>query len=611
MKKTILIFAFMGMAASLYAGPVSPEKALQVAERVLSVQSTKASGDIRIIWDGESAATKADAQAPAFYVVGRDGGGFVIVSGNDNVRPVLALSYTNRFQVEGMPCNVSAWMERIKRYSQSATEATPEVKAQWEALEQTKSDVLPVESVTQVSTLPFTVEWNQRDPANLFCPKVNGEDSKSVCGCVPLAISEIMTWFGYPESGTGTVEAYITNENTDTATRIDSHELGTTYQWTELQKLDTADEFYAEANTDLGRNLGQLVYDVGTILQVNYSSTGTGGTLDCLPQLCSFMGYSKNAVPRMSGDGYPAWKWDQMLIEQLNDHPIYYSATDFDQDMGHAYVVDGYGKYLDSDWVFHFNFGWGGYCNGWYYSDYQHTPDNDYFEYVDALFDFKPDPDNKSSYVYELSFYDLAKAYDLNGWGLSNDQRGMLFNRSNNKITVGCYAIQNSGSVVYSGSLGVFHERKDGTLGEAPVSSKEMRLGCGYIRVYEEFTVTLTGDEVLGDKYALYSKSVADDDYHPFFVVNPSCVLTEAPVYPATFIKTEASYHVNDYFYFRLTNHDITYTNAVWTITDPSKETIICNQADDRFKLTKAGKYKIKVTPRQGGETVVAVITVN
>ena len=132
MKKTILIFAFMGMAASLYAGPVSPEKALQVAERVLSVQSTKASGDIRIIWDGESAATKADAQAPAFYVVGRDGGGFVIVSGNDNVRPVLALSYTNRFQVEGMPCNVSAWMERIKRYSRSATEATPEVKAQWE-----------------------------------------------------------------------------------------------------------------------------------------------------------------------------------------------------------------------------------------------------------------------------------------------------------------------------------------------------------------------------------------------------------------------------------------------------------------------------------------------
>lgn len=611
MKKTILIFAFMGMAAGLYAGPVSPEKALQVAERVLSVQSTKASGDIRIIWDGESAATKADAQDPAFYVVGRDGGGFVIVSGNDNVRPVLALSYTNRFRVEGMPCNVSAWMERIKRYSRNTTESTFEVKAQWDAFAQTKSDVLPIEEVTQVSTIPFTVEWNQRDPANLFCPIVTTETKRSVCGCVPLAMSEIITWFGYPEKGTGTVAGYITNAYEYNATQIASHELGTVYQWTELQKLDTAEEFYAEAETDLGRNLGQLVYDVGTILQVDYSSSGTGGNLYRLPQLCSFMGYSKNAVSRVREDGYPAWKWDQMLIEQLNDHPIYYSASDYVHDMGHAYVVDGYGKYMGSDWVFHFNFGWGGYCNGWYYSDYQHTPDEDEFEDVDALFDFTPDPGGMTSYIYELSFYDLAKAYDLSDWGLSDDQRGMFFNRASNRITIDCYAIQNSGSVDYSGSLVVFHERKDGTPGEAPVSSTGISLELGYVDVYEGFSIPLTGNEVLGDKYALYYKSVDEEGYHPFFIVNPSNVLTEAPVYPAAFIKTAAAYHVNDYFYFRLTNHDYTYADAVWTITDPSKETTVCNQADDRFQLTKAGKYKIKVTPKQGGETIVAVINVN
>lgn len=609
MKKIILFFAFMGMAASLYAGPVSPEKALQVAERVLSVQSTKASGAIRIIWDGESAATKADAQAPAFYVVGRDGGGFVIVSGNDNVRPVLALSYTNRFQVEGMPCNVSAWMERIKRYSRSATEATPEVKAQWELFEETKAGRVPdnPEALTGVyypKNTP-TVEWDQMEPGNLLMPTVPHESERSVSGCVPLAIAEILTWFGYPEKGTGTVESYVTNAGSSYAKTIPAHELTTYYDWEGLQSLNTHENFQAQCTdgdtTELGWNAAHLIYDVGTLIQVNYSSSGTGGSENrIVSQFSEHMGYSRNAVLRGREYGYPAWKWDQMLVEQVREHPVYYGG--YSDEGGHAYVLDGYGYYNGSV-VFHFNFGWSGMCNGFYTSDYQSLedprwPDEDFgeYSYVDALFDFAPDPDKQTSFVYELSY----------------SEGGLSIKGSGSNRSVSADRLFNSGNVSFSGAVSLFRLDKDGRQDANPLGSRTIN----NLAVYGSTgncSISLSGASgalALGDKYAFYYRPTGGE-YKQVLGHTASSAVAEVPVYPAAFIKTEASYHVNDYFYFRLTNHDITYTDAVWTITDPSMETIICNQADDRFKLTKAGKYKIKVTPRQGGETVVAVITVN
>ena len=610
MKKTILIFAFMGMAAGLYAGPVSPEKALQVAERVLSVQSTKASGDIRIIWDGESAATKADAQDPAFYVVGRDGGGFVIVSGNDNVRPVLALSYTNRFQVEGMPCNVSAWMERIKRYSRSANEATPEVKAQWELFEETKAGRVPdnPETLTGVyypKNTP-TVEWDQTEPGNLLMPTVPHESERSVSGCVPLAIAEILTWFGYPEKGTGTVESYVTNAGSSYAKTIPAHELTTYYDWEGLQSLNTHENFQAQCSdgdtTELGWNAAHLIYDVGTLIQVNYSSSGTAGNENrIVSQFSEHMGYSRNAVLRGREYGYPAWKWDQMLVEQVREHPVYYGGYS-DGGGGHAYVLDGYGYYSGSV-VFHFNFGWSGMCNGFYTSDYQSPedprwPDEDFgrYSYVDALFDFAPDPDKQTSFVYELSY----------------SEGGLSIKGSGNNRSVSADRLFNSGNVSFSGAVSLFRLDKDDSPDTNPLGTRNIN-NLSVYGTTSSCSISLSGASGtpgLGDKYAFYYRPQGGE-YKQVWGHTASSAVAEVPVYPCAFIKTEAAYHVNDYFYFRLTNHDFTYEDAVWTITDPSRETTVCNQADDRFKLTKAGKYKIKATPKQGGETLVAVINVN
>ncbi len=609
MKKTLLTLALLGLAAGLHAGPVTPEKAMKVAEQVLSAHSTKAAGQLHLVWDGETADTKADA--PAFYVIGRDSGGFVMVAGDDNVRPVLALSYSNPFKVEGMPENVRYWMNKIKRHVRSAQTATPAITAQWEAFEQTKSEQRPDASVTQLSTLPFTVQWNQTDPANLLCPIVTGERERSVCGCVPLAIAEIMTWFGYPEKGSGTVKEYVTNEGESNAFTIEAHELGTVYDWTNLQDLYTPQQFYAETNTELGRNLGQLLYDVGTLLQVGYSMNGTGGTLGYLvSELSQHMGYSLNAIERSRGN-FLEWKWDQMLMDQLDLHPIYYSGYDYaDSDNpadwnGHAYVIDGYGLYQNTDNVFHFNFGWGGACNGWYSSDYQYLSDYGYrFEDVTALFDFVPDPGRQTDYLYELSYY---------------GNTGLRAEREKNSLTLKGYDIVNTGSGTFAGYMNVFSLDKDGVRKDQSwpgfyiPENYNLVPNAGWYGSALNITVdTGNANLVLGDKLAYYYMEENGTDFKKLkHAADAPTVVTEQPAFPAPFIGTETSYAVNDYFYFRLTNHDFNYEDAVWKITDPAGNTETYDQDKDRVQLTRAGKYTIKVTPAEGGETIVAVINVN
>ena len=65
-----------------------------MARRVFGISTRSGAGQLHVVWDGKTA---ADTQDPAFYVIGRDGGGFVIIAGDDRVSPVLAFSDKGSF----------------------------------------------------------------------------------------------------------------------------------------------------------------------------------------------------------------------------------------------------------------------------------------------------------------------------------------------------------------------------------------------------------------------------------------------------------------------------------------------------------------------------------
>jgi hypothetical protein len=81
-------------------------------------------------------ATETDADTVYFYVFGgEDSKGFVIVSGDDRVAPVLGYSDTNSFAADNMPENVKWWLGEYVKQIQFAIdnniEPTAEVTQQW------------------------------------------------------------------------------------------------------------------------------------------------------------------------------------------------------------------------------------------------------------------------------------------------------------------------------------------------------------------------------------------------------------------------------------------------------------------------------------------------
>lgn len=612
MKKTVFILLLLGLASRLYAAPVSPEKALKVAEKVFASQpQTKAThGELRIIWDGEFEKTKADTD-PDFYVVTREGGGFVIVAGNDRVRPVLGFSFENPFKVEGMPCNFEALMRGLKNYCHTAQNDSPEIQEQWGLFADTKSP-FPQNLITNEFLGSRTVEWNQSDPANLMCPTVPGQKGRAVCGCTSLSFSEVMTWFGFPEKGIGTVAEYTyrTDNKVEYYYTIPSHELGTVYDWEGFQSMKTPAQFYAEQKTDLGRNLGQLLYDIGTILQASYNDGGTWcGITYMNDRLCVMMRYNKGAR-ELNREDYPLFMWEDMLKKEVIQHPVITSGW------GHSYVMDGYATYNGTEQVFHYNIGWGGYGNGYYFSYIQKIDEDPECDYINrnAIFGFYPDPSGTSE-PYSLTkivYYEEAE------WGWQ-DHAGIYLHQESPPIKPGEWlllggnGIFNAGTVPIYGKLGAFYVDAKGTQSTSPLctldlASEEDPFRPGYVSGGWAWWIQAPPVLSFGDRFVWYYRQEGAD-FEPIKANYVGSFLDELPVFPAAMIEVEASYSVGEAFYFRLTNNDYTYPKAVWHITAPSGQTKDYLQSDHAIRLSERGKYTVKVDT--GKETIVATITVN
>lgn len=69
-----------------------------------------------------------------FYVYNASNG-FVIVSGDDNVAPILGYSDENNFDPDNIPPNVTKWLEgyksQIRYIIEMEIEATEEIKLEW------------------------------------------------------------------------------------------------------------------------------------------------------------------------------------------------------------------------------------------------------------------------------------------------------------------------------------------------------------------------------------------------------------------------------------------------------------------------------------------------
>ncbi len=276
---------------------------------------------------------------------------FVLMAADDRVQPILGYSLTGPFDIENMPDNKRAWIEgysnEIRYAIEHQTRASTEVIQQWRDLVEGNPNT--GKATTAVAPLVQT-QWNQDWPYNNLCP------DGTVTGCAATAMAQVLKYWNYPPTGIG-MHSYEWNGQTVSA------DFGsTTYDWENM--LNTYNNNTTEAQQ---LAVATLMFHCGVSLNMDYGWASSGGSgafsSTTAGAFINYFNYSTETQLR-SRSGYSDEGWINMVKTELDQsRPLWYCGNG--SGGGHAFVCDGY----NSSNYFHFNWGWGGYCDEYYTLD--------------------------------------------------------------------------------------------------------------------------------------------------------------------------------------------------------------------------------------------------
>lgn len=441
MKKALLLLLML--PAMLLAAPVDPNVAQQVAENFINAPETDASGIVRKAPHKRKCMARAPKQITndqQFYIFNsEDGEGFVIVSADDRVRPIIGYSDKGNIDCNSLPQGVAWWLSEYSRQIESAIRnnvlPSDEITNEWEAL-RSKSYL----SATDVVSPLVSTTWNQAPYYNVKCPYNGLTHSYTLTGCAATALAQVMKYWEWPIVGNGHYSYNTFWYGTQSAN------FGATYyDWAnmpnEVVATSTATQMYAVAT---------LMYHCGVAMDMDYGYDGSGikNASQIANAVKNYFRYS-SSTKVADKSNYSESNWISLLKSQLDaSQPMVYCGSG--SGGGHAFVCDGY----RSDNYFHFNWGWGGTADGWYpVSDLAPGPNGygsgtsgNYTTYQWAVIDMVPQTGSTSAVNLQLS----------SKWVLSSDSipyGGAL---------AGSVSIKNIGTSSFTGDIVAVILDKDG-----------------------------------------------------------------------------------------------------------------------------------------------------
>lgn len=239
----------------------------------------------------------------------------------------------------------------------------------------------------------INVKWGQRDVYGAYCP--NG-----VAGCVATAIAQIMTKHSTPSSFTASVP-------------MGGYSVGTTVPltWNRIKQHRKVHYTTTDSCYTYHSEISALLREIGDRVNMEYHHTDTTDYSTAyssdVPDVFNSFGYSCSNLM--------AYRRARIIQSLNNGNPVYmsgsmidsisYSASADTTFSGHAFVIDGYincGEYYQTYiWngssyvlleeteitgrhVFHINWGWNEYCDGYFPFDVFNTDMADEYDQYNA-----------------------------------------------------------------------------------------------------------------------------------------------------------------------------------------------------------------------------------
>lgn len=411
----------------------------------------------------------------AYYVFNNDAGGFVIIAGDDAVTPVLGYTSTGSFDAENLPDGLK---DLLKSYERQIAALGDNYVANQTA----------TRAAFTGEKLLKTAEWNQNAPFNKYTP------SNYVTGCVATAGAIVMKHHGYPAKGTGS-HSYTWNGKTLTAN------FEHTYDWASMPAK------YDGTNDAAFDGVARLMADLGVAVEMQYNKDGSGAYIgNLVTALQKHFGYSKLSH-LMAIEDVGAEAWNAKLRGEIDaNRPILYSASDASVG-GHSFIIDGY-----KDESFSVNWGWGGYCNGFYQigalnPESAGRPTGDKYNLGQtAVIGLQPsDGTEKISTMGFMKVSGQLQALNMNVTDVKKEQRGTIFSAP----------IGNTGDRSFTGEVDVALMNAKGEMREI-VTSKPFKLtdfAPGYYYSSLSFSFVSTVDAEPGDYLAIVAKEDGSEEY--------------------------------------------------------------------------------------------------
>ena len=213
MKKFFtLVIALLSMS-SMMATPLTEQQATTIAQKFfMTGRGNKApikdASKVKLAYEFQS----DDATLMYAFNNGKDG--YVLVSGDDSITPVLGYSDEGAFEYDALPPNARAWFEMYVEMIKSVREGKSE----------------PFKTYSSASSVEpmIDAEWNQGFPYWNSTPLDGGKPSYT--GCPATAMAQIAYYHKWPVKSQGSID-YVT----DSKGIHVSAELNTTYDWDNMR----------------------------------------------------------------------------------------------------------------------------------------------------------------------------------------------------------------------------------------------------------------------------------------------------------------------------------------------------------------------------------------
>ncbi|MBR4228680.1 MAG: C10 family peptidase [Bacteroidales bacterium] len=602
MKKISFIITLFSVCSNAFAGVVPSSTAYSVARQFMNAQS------MTEIWDGNETETKA-SQDPVFHVFNVDGGGWVIVSGDDCTVPILAYNDTGSFIKDNMPANLREWFgmmrDDILKARKNGTKGSDDTKYMWAHPGRRETKALAAKKVLE------TAKWDQESPYNRLLVSYVTKNKRGVSGlftgCVATAMAEVLRYHRWPEHGTGTLNGYTTytSKYTVQGFSIEDH----AYDWNNMPL-----SYDSSSTSDQKNAVAQLMLDCGVMVEMDYGTSSAGGSgaspAAVVPALIKHMQYSKSAELKLRSD-YTDEEWLEMIQYEIDHNgPVLYGGYT-SNNSGHQFVCDGYD--VDNKMI-SINWGWSGDDNGFYTLKLSIPYVYTFSEGQMAVFGLVPDRDGTSAYPdVDITMEAISEGNSINGISIESGTfaSGETFSLNVGKIC------NNNYSIPFLGAIKAVLLDKDGNWKEDICEPIEMvdeeespeGLEAGYFCWFEDdeaIECTIEGQVSLGDRIAFWYR-LNDGSWTPIITSKEDLTYPWQLAYvDACFIKTNTPYKNGDVFEFTLIPGNKGISSISWSFDGSATES--------PSAILLSGKHTVAATVSftdGTSETITQVVDVN